>query len=708
MSLLIVSFLAWVLTILAPCVLPLLPIILWASVEDSKDKYRPYIIIISLIFSIVIFSLLLKASTVFIWVNPIFWKLFSWVILIVFWILTIFPDLWKVFSTKIWFAWKSNQKLWESAQKKWYLWAILVWFSLWPVFSSCSPTYAIILAVILPVSFFVWLLNLFAYAFWLWVMLLLIALLGQKFVSKLKWASSPKFLLKKSLWIVFLLVWIAIILGFDKKLETILIDKWFVWLSNFEENLIEKINIKEKPNLYNNLNNKNMETKTINNNNLKEAYFAWWCFWCMEWIFESQNWVKEVITWYIWWDEKMANYDSVSTWKTDHREWIKIIYDPEIISYEKLTELFWTQIDPTDPEWQFTDKWFQYTTAMFYSNDKEKEILEKSKKILENSKNFNKEIVTKILEVSDFFEAEEYHQDYYKKANTRYKLYKKWSWREDFIEKNWKNRIEELEKNNQIKYINIKNIWYTDYSEEKAKNATQKNIILFFHTDWCSSCKSFEEKVLSENIPEDILILKVDFDKNNELRQKYNILTQTSFILIDKNWNLIKRWIWSRDISDIIQKINELNQNIWEFSKTYTKEELKQKLTPLQYKVAVEWWTEPPFNNLYWDNHEEWIYIDVIDWTTLFSSTDKFDSGTGWPSFTKPIDNNFIKKLDDYKLLSKRTEVKSNTSHLWHVFEDWPSESWWIRYCINSASLNFIPKEKLKWSKYEKYLSLFK
>lgn len=869
MSLLIVSFLAWVLTILAPCVLPLLPIILGASIEDSKDKYRPYIIILSLIFSIVIFSLLLKASTIFIWVDPIFWKLFSWVILIVFWILTIFPDLWKNFSTKIWFAWKSNQKLWESSQKKWYLWAVLVWISLWPVFSSCSPTYAIILAVILPVSFFVWLLNLFAYAFWLWVMLLGIALLGQKFVAKLKWASSPKSLFKKFLWILFLIVWLAIISGFDKKIETSLIDKWFVWLGSFEENLIEKIDIKEKetnwennnknnelstiteslknyevkdrkanefvwlwesfnidknPTLdslkwkitlvnfwtfwcincqntikdvkflnekygsklnilwihspefshekdinnlknflneknitypviqdnnletwksYNNkywpafylidsdlniryffkwenqkekldnainllLKEKNMETKELNNNKLEEAYFAWWCFWCMEWIFEAQKWVKEVITWYIGWDKQTANYSDVSTWETKHREWIKIIYDPSVISFDKLSELFWTQIDPTDPEWQFADKWFQYTTAMFYSNNEEKEILEKSKKTLQDSKKFDKEIATKILEKTDFFEAEEYHQDYYKKSSTNYKLYKKGSGREDFIEKNWENRIEELENNNQIKDINNKKLWYTDYSEEKVKNATQKNIILFFHADWCSSCKAFEAKVLSENIPEDILILKVDFDKNNELRQKYNILTQTSFVLIDKNWKLIKRWIWSRDISDIIEKIDELKQNAWEVSKSYTNEELKQKLTPLQYKVAVEWWTEPPFNNLYWDNHEEWIYVDVIDWTALFSSTDKFDSWTWWPSFTKPIDDNFIKEEDDYKLLSKRTEIKSNTSHLWHVFEDWPSESGWLRYCINSASLNFIPKNKLKWSEYEKYLALFK
>ena len=156
MSLLIVSFLAGVLTILAPCVLPLLPIILWSSIEDSSDKWRPYIIIASLSFSIIVFSLLLKASTIFIWVDPIVWKLFSWIILIAFWIITIFPNLWKNISMKLWLSDKSNKKLNESSWKKWIIWTILVWFSLWPVFSSCSPTYSVILAVIIPLLFKSW------------------------------------------------------------------------------------------------------------------------------------------------------------------------------------------------------------------------------------------------------------------------------------------------------------------------------------------------------------------------------------------------------------------------------------------------------------------------------------------------------------------------------------------------------------------------
>jgi methionine-R-sulfoxide reductase len=248
--------------------------------------------------------------------------------------------------------------------------------------------------------------------------------------------------------------------------------------------------------------------------------------------------------------------------------------------------------------------------------------------------------------------------------------------------------------------------WYQNYSPEVLKNATEKNIVLFFHADWCSTCKSFEKKVLTETIPDDILILKVNYDTELELRKEYNIVTQTSFVLIDNKWNLRKRWIWARWIEKIISKIWEVEKTN-NTSKVYTKEELKLRLTPLQYKVTQEWWTEPAFNNKYWDNNREGIYVDIVDRTALFSSTDKFKSGTGWPSFTKPIDENFVQEKEDFGIFVKRTEIKTDSSHLGHVFEDGPSDKWWLRYCINSAALDFIPKSELKGSVYEKYLELF-
>ena len=135
--------------------------------------------------------------------------------------------------------------LWDSSQKSGKLWSIAVWFSLWPVFSSCSPTYALILAVILPQSFAIWLLNLVFYTLWLGLMLLLIAVLWQKFVAKLKWASDPQGTFKKVLWVLFIVVWLSIITWFDKTLETYILDYWFLNTTEFESRLIDKIELEK-------------------------------------------------------------------------------------------------------------------------------------------------------------------------------------------------------------------------------------------------------------------------------------------------------------------------------------------------------------------------------------------------------------------------------------------------------------------------------
>jgi methionine-S-sulfoxide reductase len=172
----------------------------------------------------------------------------------------------------------------------------------------------------------------------------------------------------------------------------------------------------------------------------KKAYFAGGCFWCMEEPFEKTPGVKNVDSGYA--NSKMPNpdYAKVSMGITGSYEAVEVVYDPAVVSFEDLLNVFWTTIDPTQADGQFADRGSQYLTAVFYQDEEEKKIAEESKKILDESKLFKKPIATEVVAFKNWTRAEEYHQDYYKKSAGHYNLYSFGSGRKPFLEKMWKKQ----------------------------------------------------------------------------------------------------------------------------------------------------------------------------------------------------------------------------------------------------------------------------
>ena len=170
---------------------------------------------------------------------------------------------------------------------------------------------------------------------------------------------------------------------------------------------------------------------------LEKATFAGGCFWCMVKPFDSYDGIHAVVSGYTGGDLENPTYEQVCTNATGHKEAVQITFDPNVFPYERLVELFWMQIDPTDPGGQFYDRGSSYESAIFYHSDTQKEIAEASKIALQSSGKFSKPIVTSILEAKPFYPAEQYHQDYYKKNPSHYNRYQVGSGRAGFKQKMW-------------------------------------------------------------------------------------------------------------------------------------------------------------------------------------------------------------------------------------------------------------------------------
>lgn len=236
----LLSYVAGLLTVLAPCVLPLLPIILGGSLDpEDKDRKRPYIITASLVVSLLLFTIILKASTVLIGVDPKVWVYFSGILVIILGLFMLFPDLWAKAIGRIGVEHRSQSLLGKAFQNKnKTVSAILIGAALGPVFSSCSPTYAWVLATVLPSNTLLGLFYLAIYCLGVATSLLAIALLGRRLLEKVKWASDPKGWFQRAIAILFIIVGLFIITGWDKKVQTWLVDKDYLNLIQLEQKLV--------------------------------------------------------------------------------------------------------------------------------------------------------------------------------------------------------------------------------------------------------------------------------------------------------------------------------------------------------------------------------------------------------------------------------------------------------------------------------------
>lgn len=240
MTLLAIAFIAGVLTVLAPCILPVLPVVIGSS-ASGRSRTTPYVIVASLAVSIILFTYILKASTALIMVPPQVWTYLSGSIIVLFGAALLFPSWWERIPGIAKLSIGANKALGSGYQKKTFLGDVIVGAALGPIFSTCSPTYFVILASVLPASFALGTAYILAYTLGLSLILLLIAILGDRFASRLSWASDPRGVFKRAIGVLFVLLGLAIMLGYEKKLEVRLLESGYFDITKIEHKLLQRI-----------------------------------------------------------------------------------------------------------------------------------------------------------------------------------------------------------------------------------------------------------------------------------------------------------------------------------------------------------------------------------------------------------------------------------------------------------------------------------